>query len=133
MHPEILKKVILYSLMKFYFSHNNSFLLGNKHIRTRKHKPWITTGFRNSIRTKHKLYMYYLKKATVYNEINYKRYRNQLNYPITVAERDQSIIGRKEIFLSNDELLIDGKLTKNKKCIADKFNEYFFKYRSRAG
>ena len=100
---------------------------------------------RNSIRTKHKLYMYYLRKLTVYNEINYKRYTNKLNYRITAAERGhyqhelhkhksylqktlrilKTIIGRKEVILSNDELLIDGKLTKTKKFIAVQFYKYF--------
>ena len=126
-------------------AYNNSFPLANTTIRKRKHKPWITMGLRHSIRTKNKLYMYYLKKPTVFNETNYKRYRNKINCLITVAEREyyrhelqqhkgnlkktwivlKSIIGRKEAFLSNDKLLIDGKLTKNKKCIADTFNEYF--------
>ena len=44
-------------------------------------------GFRHSIRTKNKWYKYYLNKPTVYNEINYKRYRNKLNYLINVAEK----------------------------------------------
>ena len=54
------------------FVYNKSFPLIKKTIRGKKHKPWITMGFRHSIRTKNKLYKYYLNKLTVYNEINYK-------------------------------------------------------------
>ena len=36
-------------------------------------RVWITKGFRNSIKTKHKLYMFFVRKPTVFNEINYKR------------------------------------------------------------
>ena len=103
-------------------------------------------GFRHSIRTKHKLYKYYLNKPTVYNEIiNYKRYRNKLNYLINVAEKTyyqyelhkhkgnlkntwktlKGIIGKKEVVTTIDQLLIEDKLTKNKQNIADTFNEYF--------
>ena len=44
-------------------------------------------GFRHSIRTKNKLYKYYLNKPTVYNEINYKQYSNKLNCLINIAEK----------------------------------------------
>ena len=55
------------------FVYNKSFQLIKKTVRAKKHKPWITMAFRHSIRTKNKLYKYYLNKPTVYNEINYKR------------------------------------------------------------
>ena len=44
-------------------------------------------GFRHSIRTKNKLYKYYLNKPTVFNEINYKQYRNKLNCLVNIAEK----------------------------------------------
>ena len=44
-------------------------------------------GFRHSIRTKNKLYKYYLNKPAVFNEINYKQYRNKLNCLVNIAEK----------------------------------------------
>ena len=87
MPPKILKKVILSSLMKFYLYTINHLHLLKKTIRAKQHKPWITMGFRHSIRTKNKLYKYYLNKPTVYNEINYKQYKNKLNCLINIAEK----------------------------------------------
>ena len=69
------------------FVYNKSFPLIKKTIRAKMHKPWITLAFRHSVKTKNKLYKYYLNKPTVYNEINYKRYRNKLNCLINIAEK----------------------------------------------
>ena len=100
--------------------------------------------FRHFIRTKNNLYKYYLNKPTVYNEINYKRYRNKLNCLINVAEKAyyqhelhkdkgnlkntrkivKGIVGKKEIVTTIDQLLIEDKLKKNKQHIANKCNEY---------
>ena len=88
-------------------------------------------AFRHSIRTKNKLYKYYLNKPTVYNEINYKRYRNKLYCLINIAEKAyyqhelhkdkgnlkntwkilKGVIGKKEVVTTIDQLLIEDKLT----------------------
>ena len=119
-------------LNEIVFVYNKSFPLIKKTIRAKKHKPWITMGFRHSIRTKNKLYKYYLNKPTVFNEINYKQYRNKLNCLINIAEKAyyqhelhkhkgnlkntwkilKGIIGKKEVVTTVDQLLIEDKLTK---------------------
>jgi hypothetical protein len=76
-------------LNEILFVYNKSFPLIKKTIRAKKHKPWITMGFRHSIRTKNKLYKYYLNKPAVFNEINYKQYRNKLNCLVNIAEKAQ--------------------------------------------
>ena len=131
-------------LNEILFVYNKSFPLIKK-LRAKKHKPWITMGFRHSIRTKNKLYKYYLNKPTVFNEINYKQYRNKLNCLVNIAEKAyyqhelhkhkgnlkntwkivKGIIRKKEVVTTIEQLLIEDKLTKNKQHIADKFNEYF--------
>ena len=89
-------------------------------------------AFRHSIRIKNILYKYYLNKPTVYNEINYKRYRNKLNCVINRAEKAyyqhelhknkgnlhntwkivRDIIGKREVVTTIVRLLIEGKLKK---------------------
>ncbi len=91
------------------------------------------------------MYKYYLNKPTVYNEINYKRYRNKLSCLINIAAQVyyqhelhkhkgnlkntwkilKGIIGKKEVVTTIDQLLIEDKLTKNRQHIADKCNKYF--------
>ena len=85
--PEILKKVILSSLMKYYLYTINHFHLLKNTFRARKIKPWITTEFRHIITTKNKLYQHYLNKPSVYNDINCKIYRNKLNCLNNIAEK----------------------------------------------
>ena len=52
---------------KSYTSFLKKISLAKKKVRKGKHKVWITKGFRNSIKTKHKLYMFFLRKPTVFN------------------------------------------------------------------
>ena len=66
--------------------YNKSFPLNTKRVKKEKHKAWITKGLRNSIKTKHKLYKYFLNKPTAFNETNYKRYKNKLTQLIKIAE-----------------------------------------------
>ena len=116
-----------------------------KKVRKGKHRVWITKGFRNYIKTKHKLYMFLLRKPTVFNEISYKRYKNKLSQLINIAENyhyqkefdkhksnlrkawhvKREIISKRTVFSYSQEFLFNGKLTQNKQLSADKFNEYF--------
>ena len=40
--------------------------------------PWLTGGQKKSIKTKHKLYVFYLKHLTKQNHEKYKKFRNTL-------------------------------------------------------
>ena len=81
----------------------------------------------------------------MFNEINYKRYKNKLRQLINIAENYhyqkefdkhksnlkkawhviREIISKRTVFSCSQEFLVIGKLTQNKQLIADKFNEYF--------
>ena len=81
----------------------------------------------------------------MFNEINYKRYKNKLRQLINIAENYhyqkefdkhksnlkkawhviREIISKRTAFSCSQEFLINGNLTQNKQLIADKFNEYF--------
>ena len=50
-------------------------------------KPWLSEGLKNSIKTKNKLYVKYVKIRSVYNEINYKTFRNKLKHILHIAEK----------------------------------------------
>ena len=80
------------------------------------------------------MYKYYLNKPNVYNEINYKRYRNKLNCLINIGEKTyyqhelhkhkdnikntwkilKGIIGKKEVVITIDQLLTEDKITTTK-------------------
>ena len=49
--------------------------------------PWLTVALKNSIQTKNKLYLKYLKHKTIFNENAYKDYKRILNNTIK-TERD---------------------------------------------
>ena len=51
-------------------------------------KPWLTSGIKNSIKTKNKLYIRFLKHPSYTNEQIYHKYKNRLNYIIRKLERD---------------------------------------------
>ena len=51
-------------------------------------KPWLTTGMKNSIRTKNKLYIKYLKSPTDNNKKIYQTYRNKITSLLRRSERE---------------------------------------------
>ena len=132
-------------LNKITQAYDKAFPLVKKKNRREKYKPWITKGFKKSIPTKNKLYKYYLNILTVFNETNYKKYKNKLNKLISIAERYhyhkefqkhrgnlqktwqllKDVIGKKTVSLCHREFLVDDKIIQDKKLIADKFNVYF--------
>ena len=82
--PEESYKMFLNKITQAY---DKAFPLVKKKTRRKKYKPWITKGFKKSIQTKNKLYKYYLNIPTIFNETNYKKYKNKLNKLISIAER----------------------------------------------
>ena len=51
-----------------------------------KDKKWITTGLKESIKHKNRLYMKYLKKPTDENKLAYARYKNKVTDCLRIAE-----------------------------------------------
>lgn len=107
-------------------------------------KPWITSAIIKSTKRKNYLYRYWLCKRTESSLTKYKNYKNKLTGIVRAAEKHyyekrfsevnndarktwnliKSIINKNN---SNtiDELSINGKLSKDKLKIANKFNDYF--------
>jgi hypothetical protein len=129
--------------------YNTSFLIIKKtHKPINYCKPWITSAILKSIRKKNSLYKKWLSKKTDYCLITYKNYKNKLTKVIRSSEKlyyenqfanlkdnikgTWSLIKRiisdtGKIACTNniDELLISGKIIKDKLLMANKFNEYF--------
>ena len=51
-------------------------------------KPWITAGFKKSIKQKNKLYKKFVKSPTVANERKFKAHRNKLNSLLRLAKQN---------------------------------------------
>ena len=60
-------------------------------------KPWLSNGLIKSIKTKHKLYVKYLRRSTLTNRLLYKQFINKLNM----------LMRRVELEYYDNELLID--------------------------
>ena len=50
-------------------------------------KPWLTTGLKNAIKTKNKLYKKSLMIRCCHNQITYKIYRNKLKHILIKEEK----------------------------------------------
>ena len=75
---------------------NKLSLIIDKHIPVRQitkkelkfhSKPWITTGLKNSIKVKNKLYRKYLITKSTYYHCKFKNYRNRLNHLLKISKR----------------------------------------------
>ena len=106
----------------------------------------MTEGLKNSIKTKNKLYVKYVEIRSVYNEINYKTFRNKFKHILHIAEKKhyaetpeanknnmkktstilKEIINFKKMkrvqekFKVQDNTIIEDKIT-----ISEKFNTFF--------
>ena len=111
-------------------------------------KPWFTKGLRNACRKKNCLYKKCLQNRTDAAEMKYKAYKNKLtsilrncekNYYINLLEQEKNnvkgtwkilnTIIRKGKRSSNypDSFKHNGATVKNKKDIANGFNDFFVK------
>ena len=110
-------------------------------------KPWLTQALKKSINVKNRLYVIKCKHNTVYNEQQYKMYRNKVVKLLKIAEKkyyndifikNKSNIRKtwliiKEILnkskskeiKQNKFIASDGSLIDNQQTIAEKFNEFF--------
>ena len=109
-------------------------------------KPWITTAIRESIKTKHKLYINKNKGSNpALQWQNYKTYRNKLNHLIRKAERNyyqdillesksnlkkswqilKGIINKRKYRPPVQEFDSNGIIIKDGEQIANKFNKSF--------
>ena len=129
---------ILYNL------YDQSYPRVRKIVRVTQNKsPWLTSGIKESIKTKNRLYKKFMKRPITYG-IEYRRYRNTLSKTIKASKNSyykekfdtckgnskltwrhlNNILGNKKmtqskIFKINNELIEDGNI------IANKFNEYY--------
>ena len=106
----------------------------------------MTSGLKNSIKIKNKLYVKSIKRPTSDNIKQYKQYRNTLHRILRKSERDhykfllninknnlikqwsiiKDVINRKRSSnIVTDGFLIDQEVIKDNKVIAEKFNEFY--------
>ena len=85
-----------YNSCEVYFTHffnkiksvyNESFPITKVKKRYRNRIPWLTSGLRESIKHKNKLYRMSLKHPTAYNETLYKQYRNMTTRLLRIEEK----------------------------------------------
>ena len=72
--------------------YNNCFPLNKIKVTYKNKKPWLTTGMKNAIKEKNKLFMLQKKQPYMYYKTKYKNYRNKLNNILIKAEREFIII-----------------------------------------
>jgi len=125
--------------------YNKAFPIKTLNIGNRPFNPWMTKGIKKSIKHKNKLYLFYRKKKTVYNEIRYKMYKNRLKHTIVAAKKMyyqnlllenktnlkkswnilKEMIGRNHVQPCNIEFLIDDKIVTDKNVIVNEFNDFY--------
>lgn len=135
---------LLSSVLRHY---DTAFPVTEKTRLNRESNPWITTELKRTIKLKNSLYRRYKRRPTVFNEISYKNTRNRLRRDIAIAKRVyyQGLIEQNQNHMkklwqvlreltgvksrasssTTGEFVVDGEPTRNKKLIADSFNEYF--------
>ena len=73
---------------KFVYCYNQSFPLKDWCVNYRTRKSWLSSGMKESIKRKNKLYVKSIKFPSLQNIRVYKIYRNKLNSVLRKAERD---------------------------------------------
>ena len=116
--------------------------LYDKHFPKRKvelkynnRKPWLTTGLKESIRIKNKLYHQYGKIKSCHSECQYKQYRNKLTNLLKCAEKkhyaellesNKSNLNKKRNQKSQSKFkLSDNSITSDAYVISENFNDFF--------
>jgi len=125
--------------------YNQSFPVKDVKVRKRPCNPWMTIGLKKSIHHKNKLYFNFKKKRTVYNEIQYKLYKNKLKHLIQETKKLyyqellcknksnlreswrilKEIIGNGRQCKCNTQFLIEGNVIDNAQIIVENFNKFF--------
>ena len=137
----------------FSYFHNVIKGLHDKHfpkkqikLRHNCRKPWLTTGLKNAIKTKNKLYKKSLMIRCCHNQITYKIYRNKLKHILIKEEKKyyanllksnksnmkktwsilKEIVNKgKQSQIQSKFKVSDNSITTNKTLISDKFNDFF--------
>ena len=111
----------------------------------RNKKPWLTTALKNSIKTKNKLYIKYIKCSTEENKTTYFDYKRILNKLIRQCEREyydyqfqqnvgnirkswdliREVINKNKIKQKSTTFNINGHKVDDLGQIANSFNEFY--------
>ena len=131
---------------RFSLLYNRYFPLKKVKLGYKTNKPWLTKAMKNSIRTKNKLYIRYLKHPSFLNEQSYLRYKSKLNYLLRKLERNyiesmlkkhksnlkktwqimKDVINRKRKSFSPPEFFdVNGEYITNKNEISNGFNKFY--------
>lgn len=125
--------------------YNDSFPIQDRKIGYKNNKVWITSGLRNSVKNKNKLYFIQKKFPTEINIKKYKEYKSTVRRLLSRCERDyynallekcksnvrkswdviKEIINRKKNVQIGNTFLINGVLQDNEQEIANSFNKFY--------
>ena len=110
---------------KYTSLYNTFFPLKKVKIGYATKKPWLTSGVKNSIKTKNKMYIRLLKHPSASNEQIYHKYKNRLNYIIRKLEREYiaKLLAKHKSNLKKTWKVMKDIINRNKK--ANSPPEYF--------
>ena len=105
--------------------YNKHFPLKKIKIGYKTRKPWLTSGLKNSINTKNKLYIKSVKYPSTINKHSYKKYKNKLNYISRKLERNhiENLLLKHKSNLKKTWQIMKDIINKNKSSISPP--EYF--------
>ena len=105
--------------------YNKFFPLKKIKVGYKTRKSWLTTGVKNSINTKNKLFIKSVKYPTANNKRSYKNYKNRLNYTLRKLERDhfENLLTKHKSNLKKTWQIMKDIINKNK--VASTPPEYF--------
>ena len=125
--------------------YNATFPIERKRIGHKNRNKWVTSGLKNSIKAKNKLYFTQKKYPTEYNIRKYKIYKAHVKRLLKKCERDyytsqlekyksnmrkswgviKDIINRNKSHQISSKFLINGTLVEDPKVIANNFNRFY--------
>ena len=132
--------------MKIFKSiYNESFPVMKTKRKYRNRLPWLTTGLKESIKRKNKLYRISLKHPTSYNNTVYREYRNKLKTLLKIEEKIyyqslivankhnlkktwgiiKQVINKSKCSKISSEFYRNGSILNDEISIANAFNDYF--------
>ena len=76
-----------YFLNKIMSCYEQSFPLIARNTKVKRNQPWMTNNLKSLLSKKNRLYRLFLRRPTVYNEINYKNTRTIANREIRIAKK----------------------------------------------
>ena len=129
--------------------YNESFPVMKTKRKYRNRLPWLTSGLKESIRRKNKLFRISLKHPTSYNNTLYREYKNMLRNLLKIEEKKynqslilanknnlkktwgitKQVINKSKCSKLSSEFFHNGSILNDKKSIANAFNAYFVNIR----